>query len=157
MEILIIGGAVLVVAGLVALFIFVERQLAQKMAAGLVTLYLGLVGALYMLAQVEKRDSSFEREKAEQRAEFEKARQSFDRRFNGSIDEDKSARGESDKERLARLEQELQLAKDKEKIKTEQADKVSQATQLELEQLRAKTKAQVDKDAEVLLPGAVNE
>jgi len=153
MEMMIIGGAIVVVGGLVVLFIFVEKQLAQKLAAGVVTLYLGLIGAIYLMAQSEMRDASFNKSKIEHQLEFERARQDFDRKFSGTQDEDKLAKGILDQERFAQLEKDLADAKEKEKSKIERAEAVSQATQLELERLRSKAKQKVDQSSDDILPG----
>ncbi|MDH6301220.1 hypothetical protein M2128_000122 [Polynucleobacter sphagniphilus] len=149
--IILIGAAVLVILIVLSL-VFLERQIAHKAAAGLVGLYLALIGLSYFQSQFEKRDSSFDRDRVEMKSEFFRSRQEFYGQLNGSGDP--AAERVAREGRIAELDKEAAALKADESEKIAEAKKSSEETKTTVDQLRVRAKNAVESDDSEYLPPA---
>ncbi len=150
-------GAVVVVGAIILALVFLERELAHKTAAGLIALYLSLIGASYFLSQFEKRDASFSADKAEMKLEFQTAKHEMLDSFNGTGDPEEARTGRIQK--IEALKIEVADLKKTEAEKVADAKKVSEETKSELDRLKVRAKSAVSSDNSdylPLAPGASN-
>ncbi|MDH6241211.1 hypothetical protein M2125_001018 [Polynucleobacter sphagniphilus] len=149
---IILIGAIALVIAIGCALLFLERQLAHKAAAGLVCLYLALIGLSYFQSHFEKRDSSFDRDRVEMKSEYFRQVQGFHDQLNGSGDP--AAERVAREGRIAELDKEAAALKADESEKIAEAKKSSEETKTTVDQLRARAKNAVESDDSEYLPPA---
>ncbi|MDH6303237.1 type II secretory pathway pseudopilin PulG [Polynucleobacter sphagniphilus] len=146
MGIIVIVGLV-IVAVIIGLFLFLERDQAIKIATAVAGLYLTLIGINYGMSVYEKQASSFDKSRAEARSTFDSVRRDFDREFNG----ESATAEERAQERANRDAYTAQLKKEAEQagVEAEAQAKIHKEalddTRKEIKALTVKTKKSLDK------------
>lgn len=142
-------GAIAVIGLLIIAFMLLERAIAYKAAAGIVGLYLSLIGLGYFQSTFERNDSSFAKEQSEMKLNFAQAQQDIFRQLDGLQipDEERVKRDE----RLKRLQAEYADASSEAKAKKDLAEQKSLETREAVESLTRRAKRAVDED-EAYLP-----
>jgi len=145
-------GAIAVVALLFFAFLLLERAIAYKAAAGVIGLYLALIGLGYFQASFERNDAAFAKDQAEMKVNFAQAQKDFFKQLDGdgsrTAEEDAAKR----EQHLKKLEGEYAEASTEAKTKKDSADQKSADTKDAIEALRVRAKKAVDDDETYLPP-----
>ena len=146
MGIIVIVGLV-IVAAIIGLFLFLEREQAIKITTAVAGLYLTLIGINYGMSVYEKQASSFDKSRAEARATFDGVRRDFEREFNGerATDEERAQERARRDVYTAQLKKEAEQAAAEAEAQAKIHKEALDDTRKEIKALTVKTKKSLDK------------
>ena len=140
MSLLILAGLV-VVAIVILIFLFLEREQAVKIASAVVGLYMTLIGVNYGLNVFERDKAEFNSDKAAFNIEFNKQSEKIDCQRNHNCVQNADA----DKAHAQELQAKLDKANAELAEQTKAHEEAREETRKEIEDLKLKTKRAVDK------------